>query len=85
MNPFEVPDRIDVSTHLDLVKAVFMASFAMWIPLPQVLEQCLVQLYTERGWDFTTGRHRGGRPDVPTLGDLTRRRGADRADTRLQG
>ncbi|MGH3645824.1 MAG: ATP-binding protein, partial [Micromonosporaceae bacterium] len=74
INPFEVPDGIDVSTHLDLLKAVFMASFAMWIPLPQVLEQCLVQLYAERGWDFTTGDHRGGRsavsPDVPTLGEL---------------
>jgi hypothetical protein len=74
INPFEVPQGIDVSTHLDLLKAVFMGSFALWIPLPQILEQCLVELYTERGWDFTTGEHRGGRsevaPDVPTIGEL---------------
>jgi len=75
INPFEVPEGIDVSTHLDLLKAVFMASFAMWIPLPQVLEQCLVQLYTERGWDFATGDHKGGRAamgpnDIPTIADL---------------
>lgn len=71
INPFEVPTGIDVSTHLDLVKAVFMASFAMWIPLPQVLEQCLVQLYSERGWDFTTGGVReGAASNLPTLGDL---------------
>jgi hypothetical protein len=74
INPFEVPSGIDVSTHLDLLKAVFMASFAMWIPLPQVLEQCLVQLYTERGWDFASGDRRGGRvgdgTDVPTIGEL---------------
>jgi hypothetical protein len=74
INPFEVPEGIDVSTHLDLLKAVFMGSFALWIPLPQILEQCLVELYTERGWDFTTGEHRGGRsevaPDVPTIGEL---------------
>ena len=74
MNPFEVPPGIDVSTHLDLLKAVFMASFAMWIPLPQVLEQCLIELYTERGWDFTSGAHPGGHsavvPDVPTMGEL---------------
>jgi hypothetical protein len=74
INPFEVPEGIDVATHLDLLKAVFMGSFAMWIPLPQVLEQCLVELYRERGWDFTTGEHRDGRsevsPDVPTLAEL---------------
>jgi hypothetical protein len=74
INPFEVPVGIDVSTHLDLLKAVFMASFAMWIPLPQVLEQCLVQLYTERGWDFASGDRQGGRAgdgtDVPRMGEL---------------
>ena len=74
INPFEVPKGIDVSTHLDLLKAVFMGSFALWIPLPQILEQCLVELYTERGWDFTTGEHRGGHSevatDVPTIGEL---------------
>jgi hypothetical protein len=74
INPFEIPEGIDVSTHVDLLKAVFMGSFAMWIPLPQVLEQCLVDLYAERGWDFTTGEHRGGRsavsPNVPTIGEL---------------
>ncbi|WP_050761677.1 ATP-binding protein [Beutenbergia cavernae] len=74
LNPFEVPPGTDVSTHLDLLKAVFQASMAMWVPLPHVLEQCLVELYTEHGWDFTTGRRDGGAPatgsDVPTLGEL---------------
>jgi hypothetical protein len=74
INPFEVPDGIDVATHLDLLKAVFMGSFALWIPLPQILEQCLIDLYTEHGWDFTTGQHRGGdadaAPRVPTIGEL---------------
>lgn len=74
LNPFEVPDGIDVATHIDLLKAVFMGSFALWIPLPQILEQCLVDLYTERGWDFAEGQHRAGKPasalSVPTLGEL---------------
>jgi hypothetical protein len=73
LNPFDVPPGVDVSTHLDLLKAVFMGSFALWIPLPQILEQCLVDLYTERGWDFAAGPTPGdanrARP-VPTLGDL---------------
>lgn len=74
LNPFEVPDGVDVSTHLDLLKAVFMGSFALWTPLPQVLEQCLIDLYTERGWDFASGTHpnhgTARRADVPTLRDL---------------
>jgi Helicase HerA, central domain len=74
LNPFEVPPGIDVSTHLDLLKAVFMGSMALWIPLPQVLEQCLIELYTERGWSFSTAARSGedqpGSPDSPTLGEL---------------
>jgi hypothetical protein len=75
LNPFDVPPGVDVATHLDLLKAVFMGSFALWIPLPQVIEQCLVDLYVERGWDFAAGPTIGdsnGSParPVPTLGDL---------------
>jgi hypothetical protein len=74
LNPFEVPAGIDVSTHLDLLKTVFMGSMALWIPLPQVLEQCLIELYTERGWSFSTGARpldsQQPDPEVPTLGDL---------------
>jgi hypothetical protein len=71
LNPFDVPPGIDVSTHLDLLKAVFMGSMALWIPLPQVLEQCLTELYTERGWSFSTGARAGeDQPDSPTLGEL---------------
>lgn len=74
INPFEVAPGVDVSTHLDLLKAVFTASFALWIPLPQVLEQCLVNLYTERGWDFGSSQHppdgATGTPAVPRLADL---------------
>lgn len=70
LNPFEVPEGVDVATHVDLLKAVFMSSFAMWTPLPQVLEQCLVELYTERGWDFAGVERPDGPSTVPTLGEL---------------
>lgn len=55
MNPFEVPDRIPVSVHLDLLRSAFNASFGMWTPLPQVLEICLQEVYEDRGWDLTSG------------------------------
>lgn len=33
LNPFVVPDGTTVSEHLDLLRAVFTASFGMWTPL----------------------------------------------------
>lgn len=79
LNPFEVPDGIPVSVHLDMLRAVFNASFGMWTPLPQVLETCLHEIYADRGWDITTNtnpRLRGCRDRslaFPTLTELVRK------------
>jgi hypothetical protein len=76
LNPFEAPQRIPVSVHLDLLRSAFTASFGMWTPLPQVLEQCLHRIYEVRGWDITTNANPrlDGRSDnalaFPTLSDL---------------
>jgi hypothetical protein len=76
MNPFEVPDGIPVSVHLDLLRSAFNASFGMWTPLPQVLEICLQEVYEDRGWDLTSGtnfRLRDGDDPVasfPRMSDL---------------
>jgi hypothetical protein len=74
LNPFEVPDGIAVGVHLDLLRSVFAASFAMWVPLPQVLEQCLVEIYQDRGWDIPGNHNERGdwadREAFPTLSDL---------------
>jgi DNA helicase HerA-like ATPase len=75
MNPFEVLPGASVGMHLDLLRSVFAASFGdMWSPLPQVLEQCLAEVFQDRGWDIETSRNlRGGEatPEAfPTLSDL---------------
>ncbi len=76
LNPFEVLPGTPVSVHLDLLRSVFAASFGMWTPLPQILEQCLHRVYTERGWDLTTDTNPrldsgSDRADAfPTLSDL---------------
>ncbi|NPT62564.1 ATP-binding protein [Paraburkholderia elongata] len=56
LNPFEVIGwpSVSVGVHIDLLRSVFGASFGMWTPLPQVLEQCLHRIYRDRGWDITT-------------------------------
>jgi hypothetical protein len=78
LNPFEVVSwpAIPIGVHLDLLRSVFSASFGMWTPLPQILEQCLHGVYKDRGWDITTNtNHRlDGKSAVadafPTLSDL---------------
>jgi hypothetical protein len=76
VNPFEVLAGTPVSVHLDLLRSVFGASFGMWTPLPQVLEQCLHRVYEDRGWDLAanTNARLDNRSDIaaafPTLSDL---------------
>src|SRR5262249_36372030 len=43
-----------VAVHVDLLKALFVASFGMWDPLPQVLERSLYRIYLARGWNLVT-------------------------------
>jgi hypothetical protein len=78
LNPFEVvgwPEN-SVGVHLDLLRSVFIASFGMWTPLPQILEQCLYGIYTDRGWDILGNQNSrlAGDPDLalafPTLSEL---------------
>jgi hypothetical protein len=81
LNPFEVPPGTTVSEHIDLVRAAFAAAFGMWTPLPQILERCLHDIYTDRGWDLRTNTNirltAGDDPTdaYPTLADLIAKTG----------
>ncbi|MGD8823172.1 MAG: hypothetical protein PVG63_08735, partial [Anaerolineales bacterium] len=55
LNPFEFEAGISVTTHIDLLKSVFNASFGMWNPLPQILERCIHAVYADCGWDSARG------------------------------
>jgi hypothetical protein len=78
LNPFEVVGwpAIPVSVHIDLLRSCFAASFGMWTPLPQILEQCLHAIYQDRGWDIignTNARLPAGADPTaafPTVADL---------------
>jgi hypothetical protein len=83
LNPLEVPagkspdGEIAVATHLDLVRALFSAAFALWDPIPQILERALHRSYADRGWDVTANRNdrldatADRRSAFPTLSDLS--------------
>jgi hypothetical protein len=89
LNPFEVVawPATSIGVHLDLLRSVFSASFGLWTPLPQILEQCLHAIYRDRGWEITTNtNHRldaKSAPEdaFPTLADLAAK--ADELVTKL--
>lgn len=72
LNPLEILPGVPVGLHLDLLRSVFGASFGMWVPLPQVLERCLNEVYEDRGWDLDGRRPLEGseHPAFPTLDNL---------------
>ena len=64
-----------LQTHLDLVKALFTASFEAQEPFPQVLSAGLTAAYQTAGWNLVTGTAVDptlSPPQWPVLGDLVR-------------
>lgn len=62
INPFqfEVHENgmhVNVQTHVDYLKSVFNAAFALYPPMPYVLEICLHEIYTDRGWDLVSNEN----------------------------
>jgi hypothetical protein len=52
LNPLEPVPGFPVARHLDLLKAVFNAAFPMFAGMSYVLEEALVEVYEERGWNL---------------------------------
>ena len=77
LNPFMIETGTPLGVHIDLLRSLFAASFAMWTPLPQILEQALYRIYRDLGWNLTRGtnsRLTGGPEDArafPTMSDLS--------------
>ena len=72
INPLEPEPGFPLQTHIDLVRALFLAAFDAAEPFPQVLSHALTRCYTDLGWDLVLGKpHRQGlSPRYPRLDDL---------------
>jgi len=55
LNPFVPVPGIALARHIDLLKAVFNASFPMFAGMSYVLEDAIHDVYAERGWDLHSG------------------------------
>lgn len=58
LNPLEPEPGFPLQSHVDLVRALFLAAFEGHEPFPQVLARALTQCYTNAGWDLVTGEPR---------------------------
>jgi DNA helicase HerA-like ATPase len=79
LNPFQFARGYPVLTHIDLLKAVFNASFPMYASMPYILEEAILDVYTDRGWDLASSKNRyidasvdDYAPYLPSLEDLYR-------------
>ncbi|MDY3281374.1 ATP-binding protein [Dysosmobacter sp.] len=70
INPFETNPGISLQTHIDYLLSTFKAAFDLFPPLPHILEKCVYEIYTDRGWDIVENRNRYGLTEYPTLSDL---------------
>lgn len=73
-------ERVHVQTHIDYLKSVFNAAFVLYAPMPYILDTCLHEIYTDKGWSLISGHnrylpddergHEARWPVFPTLTDL---------------
>jgi DNA helicase HerA-like ATPase len=49
-NPFEVPLTINLDSHLGALVDLFSVSMSMWGPLPNVIEQLIIEAYKRKGF-----------------------------------
>src|SRR5665213_2850410 len=57
INPFEFSEEVSLSKHVDMLKAVFNASFPMFAGMNYVLEDAIIAVYQERGWNIYTSEN----------------------------
>jgi uncharacterized protein len=74
INPLRPEPGFPLQTHVDLIRALFLAAFQAEEPFPQVLAAALTRCYEQFGWDLSLGEPAAGThvPGYPTLADLQR-------------
>ena len=78
LNPFEFPPGGHLLAHIDTLKAVFNASFPMYASMPYILEEAIIEVYLDKGWELAVSTNVYLGPDdwnkyhdfLPTLQDL---------------
>lgn len=75
INPFWFPANTNIAFHIDSIKTIIASAFEMSNAMPNILEQCMYNIYIKAGWNIVTGRNQfaGTIPEeflYPTFVDL---------------
>jgi len=56
INPFEFEytSGCNLLTHVDNLKSVFSAAFPMYAAMPYILEEAIIEVYQDKGWELAT-------------------------------
>lgn len=75
LNPFKFYKDISLQQHIDNLKVIFTAAFTMYASMPNILEQCLNNIYIKKGWSIITSENIYAKESIsdefyPTMEDL---------------
>lgn len=54
INPFEFCPGSNLLTHIDNLKSVFSAAFPMYAAMPYILEEAIIEVYRDKGWELAS-------------------------------
>lgn len=77
LNPFSFAKGSGLLTHINQLRAVFNAAFPMYASMPYILEEAIMSIYKDHGWELATSKNKyidvdeeSVEPYLPTLEDL---------------
>ncbi len=77
INPFWFPENANIAFHIDSIKTIIASAFDLSAAMPNILEQCLYNIYIKSGWNLISNKNiykdiLPGKYLYPTFSDLCR-------------
>lgn len=57
LNPFWFPQNASLAYHIDSIRTIIASAFELSEAMPNILEQCLYNVYIDAGWDIVMNRN----------------------------
>ena len=57
LNPFWLPEGANLAFHIDSIKTIISSAFELSAAMPNIVEQCLYNVYLKAGWNIVTNRN----------------------------
>lgn len=57
LNPFWFPEGANLAFHIDSIKTIISSAFDLSAAMPNIVEQCLYNVYMKAGWNIVTNHN----------------------------